>query len=77
MLDGGQILMATTSPGCGAGPCRSAWSIATQGVFVALIVTMFVYLSYSDIRRWTRDAQADQGRGERPSRQVDLRRPKP
>jgi hypothetical protein len=33
--------------------------MTAQSVFLVLILTMFVYVSYSDVRRWARDVQEE------------------
>jgi regulator of sigma E protease len=32
---------------------------ATQSVFFVLLLSMVVYVSFFDVRRWARDAQSD------------------
>ena len=32
---------------------------ATQSVFIVLLLTMVLYVSFFDVRRWTRDVQSD------------------
>jgi len=58
VLDGGQMLFATIAKLRGrALPVQ--FVMATQSVFIVLLLTMVVYVSFFDVRRWARDAQAD------------------
>lgn len=58
VLDGGQMVFATIAKLRGrALPVQ--FVMATQSVFIVLLLTMVVYVSFFDVRRWARDAQAD------------------
>jgi regulator of sigma E protease len=58
VLDGGQMLFATIAKVRGrALPVNFVMTM--QSVFLVLIVSMFLYVSFFDVRRWARDAQAD------------------
>ena len=58
VLDGGHILFATIGRLRGrALPVQ--FILAAQSVFLVLILTMIIYLSVFDVRRWARDAALD------------------
>ncbi|HKB56445.1 MAG TPA: M50 family metallopeptidase, partial [Lacunisphaera sp.] len=58
VLDGGQMLFATIGKLRGrALPVN--FIAATQSVFIVLLLTMVAYVSFFDVRRWTRDVQTD------------------
>jgi regulator of sigma E protease len=57
-LDGSHMLFATISWVRGrAMPLR--FILATQSVFIVLLLSMIVYVSYFDINRWVHEAQAE------------------
>jgi len=58
VLDGGQMLFATIGKLRGR-PLPVNFVIGAQTICGALLITMVVYLTFSDFRRWNRDAQAD------------------
>lgn len=54
VLDGGHMLIATLSKLSGrALPAR--FIAATQATFMVLLLTMMVYVTSHDVRRWVRD----------------------
>ncbi len=58
VLDGGQMLFATI------GRLRrralpTNFIMATQSVFMVLLFSMVIYVSYFNVRRWARDLQSD------------------
>lgn len=58
VLDGGQILFATIGRLRGrALPFKLI--AATQSVFFVLLISMILYVSFYDIRRWSKDARDD------------------
>lgn len=58
VLDGGQMLFATIGRLRGkALPLN--FILTTQSVFIVLLCSMVVYVSYFDVRRWRRDARED------------------
>lgn len=58
VLDGGQILFATIGRLRGrALPVK--FIMTAQSVFMVLIVSMVLYISIFDVRRWSRDSAAD------------------
>ena len=58
VLDGGQMVFATIAKLRGRSlPVN--FVAATQSVFFVLLLSMVVYVSFFDVRRWARDAQAD------------------
>ena len=55
VLDGGQMMFATIGRLRGRSlPAR--FIVATQSVFIVLLISMFLYISIFDVRRWSRDA---------------------
>ena len=65
VLDGGQILFATISKLRGrALPINIV--AATQGVFLVLLLSMILYVSVFDVRRWVRDAKEEQAAAATP-----------
>jgi len=55
VLDGGQMMFATIGRLRGRSlPTR--FIVATQSVFIVLILSLFLYISIFDVRRWSRDA---------------------
>lgn len=60
VLDGGQIMFATIARLRGKALPMS-FVVATQSVFMVLLVSMVLYVSIFDIRRWSRDS-ADSAR---------------
>jgi regulator of sigma E protease len=58
VLDGGQMLFATIARARGrALPMNLI--MTTQSVFVVLLFSMILYVSFFDVRRWARDVQSD------------------
>jgi regulator of sigma E protease len=58
VLDGGQMLFATIARLRGrALPIN--FIMTTQSVFIVLLFSMVIYVSYFDVRRWRRDALED------------------
>ncbi len=58
VLDGGQIVFATIAQLRGrALPFK--FIMATQSVFLVLLVSMILYVSIFDVRRWARDAREE------------------
>ena len=58
VLDGGQILFATVGKLRGrALPIN--FIAATQSVFIVLLLSMVLYVSFFDVRRWARDVRSD------------------
>ena len=58
VLDGGQMLFATIGRLRGkALPLN--FILTTQSVFIVLLCSMVIYVSYFDVRRWRRDARED------------------
>jgi len=58
VLDGGQMLFATIARLRGrALPIN--FIVTAQSVFFVLIISMFLYVTVFDVRRWHRDVQAD------------------
>ena len=65
VLDGGQILFATIGKLRGrALPIN--FIMAAQSVFMVLLFSMVVYVSFFDVRRLVRDVQADRAEAARP-----------
>ncbi len=58
ILDGGQIVFATISKLRGRALPVSIIATA-QSVFMVLLLTMFVYVTFFDVRRWNRDAKEE------------------
>jgi len=58
VLDGGHMLFATIGKLRGR-PLPAAFIVNVQTVFVALLFTMVLYVSFFDVRRIARDAQAE------------------
>jgi regulator of sigma E protease len=54
VLDGGQMVFATIARLRGR-PLPVNFIVATQSVFMILFITMFVYVTRGDIRRWIRE----------------------
>jgi regulator of sigma E protease len=58
ILDGGQILFATVGRLRGrALPAK--FIVTAQSVFAVLLISLIVYVSFFDVRRWAHDAQAE------------------
>ncbi len=58
VLDGGQMLFATVGKLRGrALPIN--FIAATQSVFIVLLLSMILYVSFFDVRRWARDVRAE------------------
>jgi len=58
VLDGGHMLFATVARLRGRA-LPTNFVATTQSVFLVLILFMFVYVSFFDVRRWARDVQED------------------
>ena len=58
VLDGGHMLFATVSRLRGRA-LPTNFIAATQSVFLVLLLTMILYVSFFDVRRWAHDVQAD------------------
>lgn len=58
VLDGGHMMFATIAR-IRNRPLSPEFLIKTQGVFMLLLLTMIIYVSYFNVRRWVRDAQSD------------------
>jgi len=58
VLDGGQMLFATIGRVRGRALPMN-FILTAQSVFLVLIFSMILYMSYSDVRRWARDVQSD------------------
>jgi regulator of sigma E protease len=58
VLDGGQILFATLARIRGR-PLPANLIVAAQGVFVVLLLSMMLYVSVFDVRRWVRDVDVE------------------
>jgi len=58
VLDGGQILFATIARIRGR-PLPANLIVAAQGVFVVLILSVMLYVSVFDVRRWVRDVDLE------------------
>ncbi|MEX2044579.1 MAG: RIP metalloprotease RseP [Opitutus sp.] len=59
VLDGGHMLFATMARLRGrALPLN--FIMTTQSVFIVLLFSMILYVSFFDVRRWARDARADE-----------------
>jgi regulator of sigma E protease len=55
VLDGGQMMFATIARLRGRSlPTR--FILATQSVFIVLLLSMFLYISVFDVKRWSRDS---------------------
>ena len=66
VLDGGQIVFATIAQLRGrALPFR--FIMATQSVFFVLLVSMILYVSIFDVRRWARDAREERAQAAVPA----------
>jgi regulator of sigma E protease len=59
VLDGGHMLFATIARLRGR-PLPISFIVNTQVVFSVLLLTMFVYISVFDVRRWASDSRAEQ-----------------
>ena len=58
VLDGGQMLFATIARLRGrALPIN--FIVTAQSIFIVLLFSMVLYVSYFDVRRWRRDARED------------------
>jgi regulator of sigma E protease len=55
VLDGGQMMFATIGRLRGKS-LPTKFIVATQSVFIVLLLSMFLYISIFDVRRWSRDA---------------------
>jgi regulator of sigma E protease len=65
VLDGGQILFATIGKLRGrALPIN--FIMAAQSVFMVLLFSMVIYVSFFDVRRLVRDVQADRAEAAHP-----------
>jgi regulator of sigma E protease len=58
VLDGGHMLFATIAR-LRQRPLPMNFIMATQGVFMVLLFSMILYMSYFNVRRWARDASAE------------------
>ena len=58
VLDGGQMLFATIARLRGR-TLPINFIVTAQSVFFVLIISMFLYVTVFDVRRWHRDVQAD------------------
>jgi regulator of sigma E protease len=58
VLDGGHILFATIGRLRGRALPMN-FIMTTQSVFVVLLLSMMLYVSFFDVRRWSRDVKAD------------------
>jgi regulator of sigma E protease len=58
VLDGGHMLFATVSRLRGRA-LPPGFIMTTQSVFIVLLFSLILYVSFFDVRRWRRDAQAD------------------
>lgn len=58
VLDGGQMLFATIGRLRGRS-LPANFIIAAQSTFGILLITMVLYVSFFDVRRWTRDVQSE------------------
>jgi regulator of sigma E protease len=66
VLDGGQIVFATIARLRGRSlPIK--FIMATQSVFLVLLVSMILYVSFFDVRRWKRDAQEERAQNQAPA----------
>ena len=73
VLDGGQMLFATIGRLRGrALPLN--FIMTAQSVFMVLLLSMIVYVSFFDVRRWARDARRPTGRPRPARRQALIRR---
>jgi regulator of sigma E protease len=66
VLDGGQIVFATI------GRIRrrelpANFIIATQSAFMVLILSLILYVSFFDVKRWARDVKADRAEAAAPA----------
>jgi regulator of sigma E protease len=55
VLDGGQMMFATIGRLRGRS-LPAKFIVATQSVFIVLLLSMFLYISIFDVRRWSKDA---------------------
>jgi regulator of sigma E protease len=55
VLDGGQMMFATIGRLRGRS-LPAKFIMATQSVFIVLLLSMFLYISIFDVKRWSRDA---------------------
>ena len=59
VLDGGHMLFATIGRLRGRA-LPSSFIVTTQSVFMVLLLSLVLYVSFFDVRRIVRDAQTDQ-----------------
>ena len=57
VLDGGHMMFATIARLRGRS-LPSDFIANTQGVFMVLILSMIIYVTFFDVRRWSRDSQS-------------------
>ncbi|MBI2516795.1 MAG: RIP metalloprotease RseP [Opitutae bacterium] len=58
VLDGGQVVFATIARLRGRALSPN-FVAATQSLFMVLLLTMLLYVSYGDVRRWKNDSKAE------------------
>lgn len=67
VLDGGQIAFATIGQLRGkALPTR--FIAAAQSIFLVLLISMILYVSIFDVRRWARDVRDDRAQAQAPAK---------
>jgi regulator of sigma E protease len=66
VMDGGHMLFATVGRLRGRA-LPPNFIMATQSVFIVLLFSLVLYLSFFDVRRWRRDVQADRADAQAPA----------
>lgn len=67
VLDGGHMAFATLAKLRGR-DLPAEFIGATQRAFIVLLLSMMVYVTFFDVRRWSRDASADRAAEEAPAK---------
>jgi regulator of sigma E protease len=67
VLDGGHMLFATIGKLMGR-PLPASFVATAQSVFMILLFSMVIYVSFFDVRRWSRDARAERAEQSAPAK---------
>jgi regulator of sigma E protease len=67
VLDGGHMLFATIGKLLGR-PLPASFVATAQSVFMILLFSMVIYVSFFDVRRWSREARAERAEQSVPAK---------
>jgi regulator of sigma E protease len=66
VLDGGHILFATIER-LRSRALPADFIMTTQSVFMVLLLSLVIYVSFFDVKRWVRDVRADNAEAQAPA----------